>query len=208
MGEQKANITRYNSLVARCRVSFTDSDKAEHAVEVEAESLYEAVAQAVADFREDPLLKSAPGPLTQFTVAVFRNPTEHKISLQQVSKWAEHTAREGPESRNESVSEAFCGQALDDYYIGINAANKSLLIGTPADLAKAERFAQDAQETNRRDGSSGRLPHDRDGGRSVPIVEEVFRRAGAAMTICEATLRIPGNVALAVGPTAVVRPAH
>ena len=57
--------------MARCHVSFTDSDKTEHAVEVEAESLYEAVAQAVADFREDPLLKDAiPGAMTEFTVAV------------------------------------------------------------------------------------------------------------------------------------------
>lgn len=82
--------------MARCRVSFADSDKTEHAVEVEAESLYEAVALAVADFRDDPLLKDAPGAMTEFTVAVLRNPTEHKIKLQQVMKWAEPTMREGP----------------------------------------------------------------------------------------------------------------
>jgi hypothetical protein len=82
--------------MARCRVSFTDSDKIEHAVEVEAESLYEAVALAVADFREDPLLKDGPGSMTEFTIAVLRNPTEHKIRLQQVLKWSEHTTKEGP----------------------------------------------------------------------------------------------------------------
>ena len=82
--------------MARCRVSFVDSDKTEHAVEVEAESLYEAVALAVADFREDPLLADNPGAMTEFTVAVLRNPTEHKIKLQQVAKWAEPTMREGP----------------------------------------------------------------------------------------------------------------
>jgi len=82
--------------VARCGVSFTDQEKTEHAVEVEAESLYEAVALAVADFRDDPLLKELPGVMTEFTVAVLRNPTEHKIRLQQVVKWAEHTTREGP----------------------------------------------------------------------------------------------------------------
>jgi hypothetical protein len=82
--------------VARCRVSFADADKTEHAVEVEADSLYEAVAQAVADFRQDPLLRDAPGPMTEFTVAVLRNPTEHRIRLQQVAKWAEHTTKEGP----------------------------------------------------------------------------------------------------------------
>ena len=72
------------------------SDKTQHAVEVEAESLYEAVALTVADFREDPLLADNPGAMTEFTVAVLRNPTEHKIKLQQVAKWAEPTMREGP----------------------------------------------------------------------------------------------------------------
>jgi hypothetical protein len=82
--------------MARCRVSSTDSDKTEHAVEVEAESLYEAVALAVADFRDDPLLQDRPGEMTEFTVAVLRNPTEHKIKLRQVVKWAKPTTREGP----------------------------------------------------------------------------------------------------------------
>jgi hypothetical protein len=50
--------------MARCPVSFLDSAKAELAAEVEAESLYEAVALAVADFREDPLLKDWPGTIT------------------------------------------------------------------------------------------------------------------------------------------------
>jgi hypothetical protein len=81
---------------SRCRVSFTDSDGILHAVDVDAESLYEAVALAVADFREDPLLKDAPRAMTEFTVAVLRNPTEHKIRLGQVAKWAEHTTRDGP----------------------------------------------------------------------------------------------------------------
>jgi hypothetical protein len=81
--------------MTRCKVSFTDSEHLDHSVEVDAESLYEAVALAVADFREDPLLKDAPGAMTEFTVAVLRNPTEHKIRLHQVTKWAEPTMREG-----------------------------------------------------------------------------------------------------------------
>ena len=80
----------YPHLMARCRVSFTDSDKTVHA----AESLYEAVALAIADSREDHLLRDGPGPMTEFTVAVLRNPTEQKIRLNQVTKWAEHTTKE------------------------------------------------------------------------------------------------------------------
>jgi hypothetical protein len=53
--------------MARCRVSFSDSDRIGHAVEVDADSLYEAVALAVAELREDPLLRDPPGPMTEFT---------------------------------------------------------------------------------------------------------------------------------------------
>jgi hypothetical protein len=77
-------------------VSFTDSEKLEHSAEVEAESLYEAVALAVADFREDPLLREPPAARTEFTIVVLRNPTEHKLRLHQVVKWAEPTMQEGP----------------------------------------------------------------------------------------------------------------
>ncbi len=77
-------------------MSFTDSDGVEHAADVDADSLYEAVALAVADFRDDPLLRDRPGAMTEFTVAVLRNPTEHKIRLHQVTKWAEPTTKEGP----------------------------------------------------------------------------------------------------------------
>jgi hypothetical protein len=80
----------------RCRVSYTDSEGIVHSVDVEAESLYEAVAIAVAQFRDDHLNPAAPGPMTEFTVAVYRHPTEHEIRLNQVTKWAERTTKEGP----------------------------------------------------------------------------------------------------------------
>ena len=83
-------------LGSRWRVSFTDSDGILHGVDVDAESLYEAVAIAVASFREDGVSPSMPVPMTEFTVAVYRNPTEHKIRLEQVLKWSEHTTKEGP----------------------------------------------------------------------------------------------------------------
>ena len=81
---------------SRCRVSFTDSEGVLHRVDVDAESLYEAVAIAVAQLREDDVSPTNPGPMTEFTVAVYRNPTEHKIRLGQVLKWTEHTTKEGP----------------------------------------------------------------------------------------------------------------
>jgi hypothetical protein len=79
-GEHQAIIAR----VARCRVSFTDQDGILHAVEVDADSLYEAVAHAVAEFRAAGPIKAAPGPTTEFTVAVYRKPVEHRIRLTQL----------------------------------------------------------------------------------------------------------------------------
>ena len=81
---------------ARCAVSFTDSDGIAHTAHVQAESLYEAVALAVAEFRRNPLVP-APASMTEFTVAIERPPVEHRIRLSHVEKWAESaTTREGP----------------------------------------------------------------------------------------------------------------
>ncbi len=82
---------------SRCRVSFTDPDGVHHGIDVDADSLYEAVAIAVANFREDGVTPQNPDALTEFTVAVYRNPVEHKIRLGQVKTWAgRRDTREGP----------------------------------------------------------------------------------------------------------------
>ncbi len=80
---------------ARCAVSFSDTDGITHTARVQAESLYEAVALAVAEFRQDQLVPS-PTPMTEFVIAIERPPVEHRIRLVQVAKWAEGTTREGP----------------------------------------------------------------------------------------------------------------
>jgi len=45
------------------------------------------VALAVAEFQQDQINDSSPGVMTEFTVTVFRKPTEHKIRLGQLQKW-------------------------------------------------------------------------------------------------------------------------
>jgi hypothetical protein len=85
-----------NMPIARCSVSFEDTEGVTHTAQVQAESLFEAVALAVAEFREDKLVPS-PAPMTEFTVSIERPPIEHRIRLTQVTKWAEsNTTREGP----------------------------------------------------------------------------------------------------------------
>jgi hypothetical protein len=83
--------------LSRCRVSFKDTDGMEHAVEVDAETLYEAVALAVKEFQHDEVSQSCPAPMTEFTVTVFRKPTEHKIRLSHVQKMGadHHQGRTG-----------------------------------------------------------------------------------------------------------------
>ena len=80
---------------ARCNVSFTDSDGLSHAVHVQAESLYEAVALAMGEFRDDHLVPK-PAPTTEFTVTIERPPIEHRIRLSQVIKWAEERQGRDP----------------------------------------------------------------------------------------------------------------
>jgi hypothetical protein len=81
---------------SRCRVSYVDAEGINHGIDVDAESLYEAVALAVAEFREDTVNPAGPTQVTEFTVSVYRNPVEHKIRLAQVVKWAAQATREGP----------------------------------------------------------------------------------------------------------------
>jgi hypothetical protein len=80
---------------ARCRVSFEDTDGITHSSHVQAESVYEAVALAVAQFCDDPMV-TRPAPATEFTVSIERPSVEHRIRLSQIAKWAESTTREGP----------------------------------------------------------------------------------------------------------------
>lgn len=91
-------ISVYNQGVAisRCRVSYTDRGGVSHAVDVDAESLYEAVALAVSEFRQDELTSDEPGAMTEFSVHVLRRPIEHKITLKRVQEWAHPSTKGGP----------------------------------------------------------------------------------------------------------------
>jgi hypothetical protein len=81
--------------MARCRVSYKNED-GPHAVEVNAESLCEAVAEAVAEFREDKTLSSLPDLETELTVIILRKPPEHQIKLRRVHEWAQPSTKGGP----------------------------------------------------------------------------------------------------------------
>jgi hypothetical protein len=93
--EAKIKRIVYNAPVAHCRVSFTGSDGTVHLVNVDADSLYEAIGLAVAEFRSDKLTEH-PGAMTEFTVSIERPAVEHRIRLSQVTRWVEGTNADGP----------------------------------------------------------------------------------------------------------------
>ena len=72
--------------VRSCSVSFKDHQGIRHSVEVEAESVYEAVVHGVCRLSADPWLEKI-GPATVLDVDVREPGTKHTISLQQVERW-------------------------------------------------------------------------------------------------------------------------
>jgi hypothetical protein len=69
-----------------CTVSYRDMRGIRRSVDVEAESLYEAVVFAVRRFREDPWAEAV-GTATVLDVEVREPATKYSISLQQVERW-------------------------------------------------------------------------------------------------------------------------
>ncbi len=73
----------------RCRVSYLDSRNIEYAVDVTADSLFEAAAVAIRAFREGALVEELPVAGTELRIAVFPLPVEHRVRLQRVEQWAQ-----------------------------------------------------------------------------------------------------------------------
>jgi hypothetical protein len=77
-----------------CVVSFMDSAGIRHSIEVAAESLYEAVALAVHEFRRHPWADGMePGAVTRLSVSVNAPQTAHELSIRQLEKWVSGTTR-------------------------------------------------------------------------------------------------------------------
>ena len=73
----------------RCRVSYLDSRNIEHAVDVTADSLFEAAAAGLRAFRGGALMDDLPVAGTELRIAVFPRPVEHRVRLQRVEQWAQ-----------------------------------------------------------------------------------------------------------------------
>jgi hypothetical protein len=76
-----------------CRVSCCDLKGVEHAIEVTADSLYEAVAQGLRAFRENDWVDDIGGGLTTITVVVRQPGAEHKVRVRDFEEWLESQGR-------------------------------------------------------------------------------------------------------------------
>ena len=82
-----------------CVVSFVDSTGIRHSIEVAAESLYEAAALAVKEFRRHPWTDGMePGAVTRLAVSVKVPATTHEVSIRQLEKWVSGGARSPQET--------------------------------------------------------------------------------------------------------------
>lgn len=80
--------------MALCIVSFVDLDGVRHAVEVQAEGLYEAALLALAAFKKH---HQQPGSMTQLEVEV-RSSITHTVTVQKAQDWLNRGVRKPKEA--------------------------------------------------------------------------------------------------------------
>ena len=76
-----------------CRVFCCDLKGVEHAIEVTADSLYEAVAQGLRAFRENDWVDDIGRGQTTITVVVRQPAVEHKVRVREFEQWLESQGR-------------------------------------------------------------------------------------------------------------------
>jgi len=94
--EQKAKC--YPFSVAFCQVKYRDNEGIVHQVDVQADSLFEAVAAAVHVFRKSDWCGHPPGPGCEFSVKLLpETPAQtYTVTLTQVQDFALYGAVKGP----------------------------------------------------------------------------------------------------------------
>jgi hypothetical protein len=76
-----------------CKVSCVDIQGVEHAIEVSAGSVYEAVAQALRMFRDNEWVDEIGRGQTTITVKVKHPEIEHTVRVQDFERWLDSTPR-------------------------------------------------------------------------------------------------------------------
>jgi len=73
--------------IRSCRVAICDIDGVDHAVEVTASTLYEAVALGLVSLRGEDWVSAIPEGLNAVKVSVMNVPIEHSVRIQDFNAW-------------------------------------------------------------------------------------------------------------------------
>jgi hypothetical protein len=79
--------------VRACKVTFRDAQGIEHSVRVSAQSLYEAVAQALRVFYEDDWAGISEHGASAVVVSIKQAEVEHRVRIRDFRNWLESAGR-------------------------------------------------------------------------------------------------------------------
>jgi hypothetical protein len=79
--------------VRTCNVTCRDAQGVEHTIQVSAQSLYEAVAQALRVFRQDDWTESPEHGPSTVVVRIKQPEVEHRVRIKDFQNWLESTTR-------------------------------------------------------------------------------------------------------------------
>src|SRR5438094_9447937 len=74
-------------MLRMCKVSVTDIREVEHSIEVTAETLYEAIATALAALQQDNWVGEIGQGLTTVSVVVQQPPVRHEVKMKDFLSW-------------------------------------------------------------------------------------------------------------------------
>jgi hypothetical protein len=97
MANKKRICYTERAALSSCKVACRDLSGTDHTVEVAAESLYEAVAQALSILRQDDWVDGIGAGLTEFRVRVSQPAVEHRVRVKDFQRWLESQGRTPPE---------------------------------------------------------------------------------------------------------------
>ena len=70
-----------------CRVSYEDANGIWHAVDVDSDSLYEAVGLAIVRFQRNEHVPYDPPPMTEFVIEPREPAIQHRLSRKRFDEW-------------------------------------------------------------------------------------------------------------------------
>ena len=94
-----------------CTVAVKDIRDVEHSVEVTAETLYEAIATALAALRQDNWVGEISQGFTTVTVAVQQPPVKHEVKMKDFVSWLGRQGRSPAEVMLKQKLEKILGKA-------------------------------------------------------------------------------------------------